>query len=581
MSAETWMALVAVALVLGAVFYGPPRPTSCILVRDTRIADVGSLCLEHSQLIQHSGHHDPLLDVSFIDPTSIVVPGLVDAHAHILSYGSSKLNVLERLVDSVKARPDILNDPSKCIQWMGWDHNIWAVPEYPHADDFDAEPLLRGRRIHLDRIDCHVARVSRRVLQLMGELPNIVIGGQIVRDGSANPTSILMDKAKSLIPVLPPSKADMLRYFDGTIKDALAVGLTSIHDASTDPDAVESYKQCMKNSRYLSHECPIPSFSVFTLQLRLCLMGHLSPAEYWGDKLPRLVDYGIGGRFNLRGIELFVDGILGPSGAAPLELYSDNPATTGIMRIQEDVLSDLHLCLRGFHVRYSYNTHCSGDRTNRAVLDIFEDVFSGTNMWEARPRIEHAQIMAPEDLERMVRLDVIPSVQPTHANMWYAEQRLGPERILGAYAYRTMIQAFMLQSLGSRSLDDLRVALKGGALLVRPTSANLREPLLTVTDTCWQRRAKKHLPSTQTIQKLKEGDAVPEQRLTRFQALKCMTMDAADASFSESVTRSLTMGKKADFVVLDRDIMIVPESEVLGTKVLATVTDGEVVYGDL
>ncbi|KAI5990469.1 amidohydrolase family-domain-containing protein [Pisolithus albus] len=592
-SPKTWMAL-AVALVLGAVFHGPPRssipdyavcsPTGeaihtvdpahptvqCILVRDTHIADVGSLVDITTRSRRLLDVWRPSLDVSFIDPTSIIVPGLagttplrliittnhsfVDAHAHILSYGSVKLNVdlsgcaskqevLERLVDFVKARPDILNDPSKWIQGMGWDHNVWAVREYPHADDFDAESLLRGRRIYLDRIDGHAAWVSRRVLQLMGELPDTVDGGEIIRDSSANPTGIFVDNAMSLIPLPPPSKADMLRYFDRTVKDALAVGLTSIHDAATEPAAVEFYRQYAESKK---------------LPLRLYLMGHLDSVEYWGDKLPRLVGYGVEERLSLRSVKLFTDGALGSSGAALLEPYSDNPSTSGIMRIQEGILSDL---IRRFHADgWQVNVHCIGDRANRVVLDIFEDVFTGANMSETRPRIEHAQIMTPEDLERMGRLGVIPSVQPTHAtsDMWYAEQRLGPERILGAYAYRTMIQMSRNQvlPLGSDFPVEGINPLLGFYAAITRLSASGQSP---------------HGPQ----------GWYPEQRLTRVQALKGMTLDAAYASFSESVTGSLTVGKKADFVVLNRDIMTVPESEILGTKVLATVIDGEVVYGTL
>ncbi|KIN96284.1 hypothetical protein M404DRAFT_16921 [Pisolithus tinctorius Marx 270] len=576
---KTWMAL-AVALVLGAVFHGPPRPSSpdyavcsptdgihtvdpahptvqCILVRDTRIADVGSLEDVKARWNQRTGGildfwRRPSLNVSFIDPTSVIVPGLADAHAHVLAYGSLKLNVdlsgctskqevLERLVDFVKAKPDILNNPSKWIQGMGWDQNIWAVPEYPHADDFDAEPLLRGRRIYLDRVDGHAAWVSRRVLQLMGELPNTVDGGEIIRDGSAHPTGIFVDNAMSLIPLPPPSEADMQRYFERTVKDALAVGLTSIHDAATEPDAIEFYRQYAESKK---------------LPLRLYLMGHLDAVEYWGDKLPRLVDYGVGERLNLRSVKLITDGALGSFGAAMLEPYSDNPSTNGLMRIQEDALSNL---VQRFHADgWQVNVHCIGDRANRVVLDIFEDVFAGANMSEVRPRIEHAQIMTLEDLERVGRLGVIPSVQPTHAtsDMWYAEQRLGPERIRGAYAYRTMIQTSRNQvlPLGSDFPVEGINPLLGFYAAVARLSVSGRSP---------------------------HGSQgwYPEQRLTRFQALKGMTLDAAYASFAESITGSLTVGKKADFVVLDRDIMTVSASEILGTKVLATVIDGEVVYG--
>ncbi|KAI6013185.1 amidohydrolase family-domain-containing protein [Pisolithus microcarpus] len=479
------MALVAVALVLGAVFYGPPRPSSVRGSPNTRPSTRWTRSTppynasSYGTLTSQTGHHDPLLDVSFIDPKSIIASGLADAHAHILSYGSSKLNVdlsgcaskqevLERLVDFVKARLGILNDRSKWIQGMGWDHNIWAVPEYPHADDFDAEPLLRGRRIYLDRIDFHVAWVSRRVLQLMGEFPNILDGGQIVCDSSANPTGIFVDKAKSLIPVLPPSKADMLRYFDRTVKDALAVGLTSIHDASAEPDAVEFYKYLAHPSKIRrGQETPgICLMSVYPFILRIHAVASPLSHDYPAWLTTALAD---ASTFAVPSFSSTAIGALGSFGATLMEPYSDNPTTTGIMRIQEDVLSDL---VRRFHA--------NGWQVDKRHVVCGTAFGSGTYS------------------RRICIFKRLDTKSPLLAQIF-------PWRVLTQYG------AFTLQSLGSRSLDDLRMALKGGALL----------------------------------------------------ALKGMTLDAAYASFSASVTRSLTMGKKADFVVLDRDIMTVPESEVL------------------
>ncbi|KAI6109417.1 amidohydrolase family-domain-containing protein [Pisolithus croceorrhizus] len=308
-------------------------------------------------------------------------------------------------------------------------------------------------------------------------------------------------------------------------------------------------------------------------------MGHLSPTGYWGNKLPRLVDYGIGGRLNLRSIKLFVDvciyfACIFFTGHVCLHIYSDDPATSGIMRIREDVPSDL---VKRFHADdwqvASTNAcrlyvplrtpcliyiHCTGDRTSRAVLDILEDVFAGTNLWEARPRIEHAQVMTSEDLERMGWLGAIPNVQPTHAVSGGCDLLWGPERIRGAYAYRTMIQTSRNQilPLGSDFPVEGINPLLGFYAAVTRLSASGQFP---------------HGPQGCYL----------EQRSTRFHALQGMTLGAAYASFSESVTGSLAMGKRADFVVLDRDITTVPEPEILVTKVLATFIDGEVVYKSL
>ncbi|KAL4063973.1 amidohydrolase family-domain-containing protein [Scleroderma yunnanense] len=544
------------------------NPTvQCIVVHDTRITDVGQLAdvkarwrrqtsrpMVGFQLPWPLDFWKPSLKVSFVDPSSVVIPGLADAHAHVLLYGSVKMNVdlagctskqeaLERLVSYVKSHPAILNDPSRWIRGMGWDQTLWKTPEYPHADDFDTEPFLRGRRIHLSRVDGHAAWVSNRALQLMGHLPKSVDGGEIIRDSSGKPTGILVDNAMSLVSLPPPSKEEISQYFDRAMKDALAVGLTSIHDADTEHYGIEFYKEYAASKKF---------------PLRMYLMGHVESNEYWGDRLPRLVNYGVGERLNFRGVKLYADGALGSFGAALLEPYSDNPSTNGLMLTQPAVLADL---VKRFHTDgWQVNIHCIGDRGNHIVLDIFEDVFSGSNITEFRPRIEHAQIMTLDDLERVGRLGVIPSVQPTHAtsDMWYAEQRLGPDRIKGAYAYRTMIETSRtgVLPLGSDFPIESINPLLGFYAAVTRLSVSGQSP--------------------HGVQ-----GWYPDERLTRFQALKGMTLDAAYASFSESILGSLTVGKQADFVVLDRDIMTIPASEIPDTKVMATVIGGEVAYGSL
>ncbi|KAF8553612.1 hypothetical protein OG21DRAFT_1477264 [Imleria badia] len=553
------------------------HPTvECIVVSNTTIADLGDLVdikarwrtrhhtsnLVNFQIPWPLDFWQPSLPVSFVDHDSIVVPGLTDAHAHVLLYGAamnldlagcnSKQEVLQRVVHHVKSHPDILADPSLWITGMGWDQNLWPDLQYPTADDFDSESLLRGRRIYLARVDGHASWASNRVLQLMGELPNEVDGGLIIRDSSGKPTGIFVDNAMSIVPVPLPTKAQLRDYFDRAVRDAHAVGLTSIHDAETEPHMIEFYQEYASTRK---------------LPLRLYLMGNMKSDEYWGKNITRLVDYGIAERLNLRSIKLITDGALGSFGAALLEPYSDNPSTNGLMLVQPQALSAF--VKQFWKDGWQVNIHCIGDRANHVVLDIFEDILSNSEFGSAterRPRIEHAQIMTLDDLERAGRLQgtevhaVIPSVQPTHAtsDMWYAERRLGPARIKGAYAYQTMIQTSStgILPLGSDFPVEGINPLLGFYAAVSRLSPSGDSP---------------------------HGSQgwYPSERLTRTQALKGMTLDAAYAAFAEDKLGSLSIGKKADFVVLDRDIMTVPVSEILATKVKATVIDGEVVYGNL
>jgi len=287
-------------------------------------------------------------------------------------------------------------------------------------------------------------------------------------------------------------------------------------------------------------------------------MGHVMSDEYWGFQIERLINYGKHRRLTIRSIKIIADGALGSWGAALLKPYSDKPENSGAMLLKTGTLSKL--VTQFWKDGWQVNIHCIGDRANHEVLDIFESIIEGTNkanVTEWRPRIEHAQILTQDDLKRVGRLGVITSVQPTHAtsDMWYAEERLGPKRIKGAYAYRTLLEVSPnhILPLGSDFPIEGVNPLLGFYAAVTRLSIDGTSP---------------H----------GDGGWFPEERLTREQTLKGMTLDAAYASFSEEWLGSLTPGKKADFVVLDRDIMTVPTEEILQTKVLATFIDGKPSY---
>ncbi|KAG2052126.1 hypothetical protein BDR06DRAFT_958191 [Suillus hirtellus] len=544
----------------------------CIFVHDTLISDTGDLeditlrwrdrwwselpLASAIRLPWPFNFLEPSLRVINIPPDSIVVPGLTDAHAHVLQYGfkmnlnlddcTSVDDVLSHLKAYVIAHPDILGDPTRWIEGMGWDQNKWPGAQYPHANDFDREPLLRGRRISLARIDAHASWVSNRVLQLMAPLPKEDIdGGLIIRDKHGKPTGIFVDNAMDLIPSQPFSETRAMEYFTRATSDALAVGLTSVHDAFSVPEEIHFYKKLSETQQ---------------LPLRLYLMGSVNSDDYWGGQIPRLIQHGFGGRLTVRSVKLFVDGALGSFGAALLEPYSDNPSTSGIMRLRPEALTKL---VKEFSTDgWQINIHCIGDRANHVVLDIYDDMLANASFSidALRPRIEHAQILTLDDIKRIGKLGVIPSVQPTHAtsDMWYAEDRLGPKRIKGAYAYRALLNASSTRvlPLGSDFPVEGINPLLGFYAAVSRLSVTGDSP---------------HGP----------GGWYPSERLTRAEALKGMTLDAAYASFSEDILGSLLIGKKADFVVLDRDIMTVPIEDILSAKVTATVIDGEVAYGNL
>ncbi|KAJ7690724.1 amidohydrolase family-domain-containing protein [Mycena rosella] len=543
-----------------------PR-VQCISVRNGHFSAVGdeadirrnSLRVLTGRMFNFAGR-----DVRYyIKPDHIIVPGLADAHAHLLQQGhkmqlqldgtQSVQEVIERIKSYIIAHPDVHADSSRWIEGMGWDQTKFPGAEFPTAADLSSDPLLRGRPIMLLRVDVHAAWVSERVLEIMAPLPpdSEVEGGSIIRDASGEPTGILVDNAMTLIPNPPWAPEQYTDFFDAAVAEALKFGLTNVHDASTDPDAVAFFKGVAEAGK---------------LPIRLYLMAvpfSENFTDWHPSRIERLENYGVHGRLNLRSVKLFTDGALGSWGAALIAPYTDKPDTRGIMRNSAETMGQL--IRSAWEAEMQVNVHCIGDRANKVVLDVFEgilakEVLGGKDVAALRPRIEHAQIFQPADLERIGRLGVIPSVQPTHgtSDMWYAETRLGPERIKGAYAYRTLLEASpnKVLPLGSDFPVESVNPMLGFYAAVSRLGVDGRSP---------------H----------GDGGWFPAERLTRTQALKGMTLDAAYASFAEKELGSLTVGKRADFVVLDRNIMEVKTADILKTKVIATVIDGKVAYGTL
>ncbi|KAK0430387.1 amidohydrolase family-domain-containing protein [Desarmillaria tabescens] len=494
------------------------------------------------------------LRVRYIPDGAMIVPGISESHAHIMHYGLYRQIPLEMgrnisetvsfVENYIVSNPDIYNNMSKVIEGWGWDHTAWPESRFPTAADLDTSTVIRGRSVMLRSKDGHGTWVSGRVLQDIRPLPRTVEGGMIVRDKKGQPAGVFLDNAQELLPVPIPTEEDYERRFSTTVRNALANGLTSIHDAKLDFQQLDFFR------RYS------PKAAAGKLPIRLYGMTNYDEGEeYWGNiTKPQMLsdDH----RFSARSVKIVGDGSMRTGGAALYEPYTDNPTTNGFMRVSEATINRvIPLFLRdGWQV----NVHAIGDRANGIVLDALESAFEDVNAAARRPRLEHAQIMAKADIKRAGKIGVIASVQPTHVidDMWYAEERIGPERIKGLYAFRSLLNSGARITLGSDFPVETMNPLAGFYAAITRVSLDGNSP---------------HGP----------GGWFPEQRLTRLEALRGMTIDPAYASFTESVLGSLEPGKRADFVVLSQNIMTVPVSEIMNTKFLATVIDGIAVHGEI
>jgi len=436
---------------------------------------------------------------------------------------------------------DTKQDPLKFVEGWGWDHTKWAEKGFPTAADLDSDPVVRQHRVVLEAKDGHAIWVNSKVLEDISPLPEHVEGGVIIRDASGKPTGVLLDNAQFLVTVPPPTHKDLEKRFQLVVGDAISHGLTSIHDAGFDPRSLEFFKSLAEQDM---------------LPIRIYGMTHFDENfEYWGDKVKPIIG-AANGRFTARSVKIFGDGALRSGGAALHEPYADNPNSRGFMRIDQEVLTtNIQKFLRD---GWQTNVHAVGDRANTLVIDAFESALQGINVTALRPRLEHAQIITHSDMARLAKLGVIASIQPTHAisDMYFAEDRLGQERVKLLYAFRDIIEHGARFTLGSDApVEDLN-PLSGFFAAITRLAPDGTSP---------------HGP----------GGWFPKQRLTREEALKGMTLDPAWASFSENILGSITPGKRADFVVLSKDIMTIPESEILSTRVLATAIDGRLVYGHI
>jgi predicted amidohydrolase YtcJ len=475
-----------------------------------------------------------------------VVPGFEDSHAHVLGVGFARIDVdltgtksyreiVEKVAEAARGRK-----PGEWILGRGWHESKWseapadAVRGFPRHDALSA--VTPDNPVALKRADGHAVLVNEKVLAQMGITKETVAppGGEIIRDELGNATGVFVDNAQSLIRTPDRTAAENRRALDLAMEEALEKGVTTLTDAGASPAAVALYREYAAAGK---------------LDVRLYVMASgLAMLKEW--KEPRV---GLGGGFlTLRAVKLYADGALGSRGAALLAPYDDDPSNSGLLVTPpEAILEAARWALpRGFQVA----THAIGDRANRLVLDQYETAFREfPGVKDHRFRIEHAQLLNAADIPRFGRLHVIASMQGVHApsDRPWAPARVGMARVTeGLYVWRKLWQA--------------------GARIVNGTDAPVEDlsPLQNFYASV-TRMAKDGQPP---------GGFDPDQRMTREEALRTYTKDAAYAQFEEKDKGSLEVGQRADLVVLSRDIMKVPESEILEAEVDVTLVDGRVRY---
>jgi predicted amidohydrolase YtcJ len=469
-----------------------------------------------------------------------ILPGLTDAHGHVLGLGLLKVTLDlagSPSVDDAVAKIDAYANNNASVDWIlgrGWNQVLWPVKEFPTAAHIDA--VVDDRPVWLRRIDGHAGWANSAALKIAGiddDTPDPV-GGKIIRDENGHATGVLIDKAMALVARQTPriSKDDTRTAVQAAVRALLAEGITGVHDAGIGLMDAEVYLSMADNNQ---------------LDMRIYAM--IGGAGEVLDAIGKPIrDYGRD-RLEIASVKLYSDGALGSRGAAMIEPYSDDEENRGLPFWTQRELDEQ--VVKANEMGFQVGVHAIGDLGNRQVLNAFEKAQDGSAS-PLRNRVEHAQVIAIDDIPRFAKLGVVASMQATHAtsdkNM--AEDRVGPERIRGAYAWRRLLDSGAILANGS----DFPVEL----------SNPFHGLYASVT-----RQGRDGEP---------EGGWYVDQALSRAEALHSFTLAAAFAANQEARLGSLEPGKWADFIVIDRDYFVIPSAEIDDIKVLQTWVGGEVVY---
>ena len=498
---------------------------SAFVVKDGKILEIG---LKPELELKY------IISETFDAMGRTIVPGLIDAHAHLygLGIGLQKVNlvgtksfdeVLDRVVQFQKEK----NVPY--IIGRGWDQNDWDVKEFPTNEKLDS--LFPDTPVALERIDGHATIVNSLVLKMTNITSRSKIEGGEVIVKNNKPTGVLVDNARDVVFESYPDmdKAFIARSLKDGADKCIQMGLTSVNDAGLDRVVIEVIDSLQRNNE---------------MSLRVYAMISNSDAnlDYYLKKGIFKTD-----RLNVRSVKLYGDGALGSWGAAMRQEYSDLPGHFGSMTTSPEEIE--LLAKRIAATDFQLNTHAIGDSAVTTIIRTYQKVLKDKS--DARWKVEHAQVATISDID-LFSNNIIPSVQPTHAtsDMYWAEDRVGKERIKGAYAYKSLLNKAGIIVLGT----DFPVE------NVNPMH------------TFYAAVARKDLNN------YPDGGYRIEEGLSRKETLKGMTIWAAYSNFEEDEKGSIEEGKFADFTVLEKDIMTIPIDSVPNVKVVATFINGEKVY---
>ena len=466
----------------------------------------------------------------------VVYPGFIDAHAHFTGYGINLIEYADlkgtRSPKEVYARllAHIQKTGGPWLLGRGWDQNDWPVKEFPDNEELDR--LFPDIPVYLVRIDGHAGWCNSKALKIAGVTAEIRIDGGEVVLKNGKPSGILIDNARTLVTrLIPVPGSDLkIKALHAAQENCLRAGLTSVTDCGLPKSTILLMDSLHKSG---------------ILKIRINAM--INPDQ---ENFDHFLKNGIykTDRLQVNTIKIYADGALGSRGALMLEPYSDDPGNRGLQIAPQEFYDDI--CSKALQYGYQVSTHAIGDSANRLVLNTYGRFLGGKN--DRRWRIEHAQVVYPSDFLLFARYSVVPSIQATHAtsDMEWAGERLGEERLRGAYAYRQLLQQLGWIPNGT----DFPIE------AIFPLNTFYAAVFRTDHTGC---------PT---------GVFQIENSLSREEALRSMTLWAAKASFEENEKGSLEPGKWADFVVLDTDLMTASPEEILNATVVATYIAGEKVY---